>query len=73
MDSILICTRLLENQKAPCSRSATWRGIQLCDTHTLVRQIKQILRRYEQPPEFSEFPIQWQILRHNIIFPVMRP
>ena len=48
MDSILICTHLLVNQKAPCSRSTTFRGIQLCDTLTLVVQIKQILRRYKQ-------------------------
>ena len=39
IDSILICTRLLVNQKAHsthCSRSTTCRGIQLCDTLTLV-------------------------------------
>ena len=52
MDIILICTHLLVNQKAPCSRSTTFRGIQLCDTLTLVVQIKQILRRYKQPPVF---------------------
>ena len=62
MDSILICTRLLVNQKAPCLRSATCRGIQLCDTFSLVPQIKQILRRYDQPSEFSGFPVH--ILRH---------
>ena len=62
MDSILICTRLLVNQKAPCQRSTTCRGIQLRDTLTVVLQIKQIQRRYEQPYEFSEFP--WYILRH---------
>ena len=56
MDGILICTHLLVNQQAPCSRSATCRGIQLRDTLTLVVQIKQILGRYEQPPVFSEFP-----------------
>ena len=35
MDSILICTRLLVNQKAystHCTRSTTRREIQLCDT-----------------------------------------
>ena len=39
MDSILICTRWLVNQKAHsthCSRSTTGRGIQLCNTLTLV-------------------------------------
>ena len=45
-----------------CSRSTTCREIQLCDTLTLVPWIKHILRRYEQPSEFSEFP--WHILRH---------
>ena len=62
MDSILICTRLLVNQKAPCSRLTACRGIELRDTLTLVPQIKQILRKYEQPSEFSELP--WHILRH---------
>ena len=45
-----------------CSWSTTSREIQLCDTLTLVPWIKQILRRYEQPSEFSEFP--WHIWRH---------
>ena len=45
-----------------CSWSTTCREIQLCDTLTLVPWIKQILRRYKQPSEFSEFP--WHILRH---------
>ena len=62
VDSILICTRLLVNQKAPCSRSTTCRGIQQRNTFTLVPQIKQILRRYEQSYEFRGFP--WHILRH---------
>ena len=62
MDSILICTRLLVNQKAPCQRSTTCRRIQLRDTLTVVPQIKQIQRRCEQPYEFSEFPLY--ILRH---------
>ena len=42
-----------------CLWSTTSREIQLCDTLTLVPWIKQILRRYEQPSEFSEFP--WHI------------
>ena len=62
MDSILTCTHLLVNQKAPCSRSTTCRGIQLRDTLTLVTKIKQMLRRYGQPSEFSEFTTvkQWK-------------
>ena len=66
MDSILICTHLLVNQKAPCQRSTTCRGIQLCDISSVNKQIQ---RRYEQPYEFSEFP--WHILRHY--FPTIRP
>ena len=69
MDSILICTHLLVNQKAPCSRSTTFRGIQLCHTLTLVVQIKQILRRYKQPPVF--FLISMAHIK--AYFPSIRP
>ena len=55
-NSILTCT-----SKAPYFRS-TCRGIRLRDTFTASSVIKQILRRYGQPSEFSEFP--WHILRH---------
>ena len=55
MVSILICTRLLVNQKAPCPRSTTCRGIQLCDTHITSVNKALILRDMNNHLNFLNF------------------
>ena len=55
MVSILICTRLLVNQKAPCSRSKTCRGIQLYDTHINSVNKALILRDMNNHLNFLNF------------------